>query len=426
MKYSDIDIVELNCILRAFKYNVRQRSIWSMILIILSKITNAIIKGPYCNKELKSEILFFESSLNCRRALEPVWRNLDNSIYAVMNKECLSRITIAFYSLLYIPTFFIIYRKQTSDNRLMMRYFFDNYLFSYGMLKVFDDYFRLHKIKLLVVANDHSTLIRCALHIAKIYDIPTLYLQHCSVTEEFPPLNFTYSFLDGEETLLKYKAVGKLSGRIYLSGNPRFDVLSYVKKQESDIIGIALNKADNLIKVKHLCEFLIKNKKSVCVRPHPTIPIHTFDWCKEKNIELSDPYKESSFDFISRIKLLIAGESGIHLDAALMFTPSVYFDMLEVGVTYDWYGYIKNGLIAVAKTQDVLLDVIEKSTNNMKRLQDKVEWYNASTGKAVNGRIGEMIANFIYCYVNDTIDSFDVKYQFVENNDPVTIMKYHN
>ena len=90
-----------------------------------------------------------------------------------------------------------LYSKSTKDDKLLMRQFFEDFMNTYGLYYTIDKILRENpQLKLIVLANDHITSCRCLIELAEKYGIKTLYVQHASITERFPPLHFSYSFLD--------------------------------------------------------------------------------------------------------------------------------------------------------------------------------------------------------------------------------------
>ena len=57
------------------------------------------------------------------------------------------------------------------------------------------------------MSNDHSPANRALLLVAKSKGIKTVYMQHASVSNLFPVLDFDYSFLDGVNAYNIYKEI---------------------------------------------------------------------------------------------------------------------------------------------------------------------------------------------------------------------------
>ena len=128
------------------------------------------------------------------------------------------------------------------------------------------------------------------------------------------------------------------------------------------------------------------------VRPHVGM-LGEFDQdvFLREGIAISNPTIDLSYVFLANIKVMIANESGIHLDAALMGVPSLLYNFSDNEVM-DWYSYIKNGLIIKC---DTFKDLVSMLDTNCQQPLDVVRYYAASYGSPVDGKVGEMIATFI-------------------------------
>ena len=216
----------------------------------------------------------------------------------------------------------------------------------------------------MVFANDHVALTRAFIRVSRQLGIKTMYVQHCSVGRNFPPLEFSYNFLDGEESLIKYMTFQKPLGMVYLSGNSRFDVCKeYLKKvgqkQEDETkniaIGIASNALDNEDSIKKICKELIEyGYTDITIRPHPGIPFDP-SWYIYHGVKYSDSNQENPFAFISKMDYVLAGECGIHLDVMMMRKRAIYFNTHETPPK-DVYEFIKNGIVRYADTIKTLIE----------------------------------------------------------------------
>ena len=375
------------------------------------------------NKKPLKAVVFAPFSDNNRRALEPVWKQLNNNEYSVFDAcDYLPWQLVYYYSFLYIWPLLWCYWKATKYERLLIRTYFDDFFRTMGYLVVLEQLLRYFDVRLIVMANDHDCLPRAIIYVAHKLGIKTMYLQHCSVTERFPRLSFDYNFLDGEESYLKYRTIGKPDGIVYLSGNPRFDIIKcYYKKNETeqmcapkDIkIGIASNTLDIEDVLHNLVIKLKENGYShITFRPHPGVNIDP-SWYIEQECEYSNSNNENPFAFISRMDVVIAGECGIHLDVAMMEKRSICYNTINAK-PWDWYSYIKNGLTPYAANVDELLRLLQDINKDewKQRVRKKAQWYNAAIGTQYEGHISEMIADFIrYEHVGD-VENFDRKYGF--------------
>ena len=377
--------------------------------------------SPYY-KELPAlhSVVFAPLSSNNERALQPIWKNLKEDIYSVMweNDDTYMPVRyMRFWSTMYIWPLIWLYLRSKQEDKLKMRTYFYEYFNTIGYVITLTKLLRYNDVKMVVLANDHCSYTRAMLTVTKELGITSIYTQHSSVAKTFPPLSFDYSFLDGEESYSKYVEAGMPKGHIYISGNTRFDILAQHKalaKQNSKRIGIATNTMDSDEVIKSLCvELIRKGYKEIVVRPHPR---QDFDptWYSDHGIMCSNSKIENPFEFLSLVDILIAGESGIHLDAAMMGVRSICYST-SGEKPLDWYSYIKNGLITYAANMEELLALLSnKNADRQKSQQAKLRWYNAAYGTKHDGHIGEMLADFIRFEQNGDIAKFDEKYGFVE------------
>jgi hypothetical protein len=276
-----------------------------------------------------------------------------------------------------------------------------------------------YNVKVLVMANDHNDINRCLLFNALKKGIKTVYVQHASVKKGFPRLDFSYSFLDGQESLDKYLHAGKPNGEVYLSGGVRFDFLydKIVKRNEEvKKIGVAINMLDDFEKVKNLCLFLKEEGyNDLTLRPHPRYQHLDSEWLIKNNIAISNPKEESSFDFIANIDFMISNESAIHLDASIMHCPTVLYNMSNNQILDD-YNFIKNNLVKLAENGKVLLNFI-KNKNEIFLNKEVLQYYNASSYSHLEGKLGETIAMFLNMLCQNNENQFDTKYGFFKDSD---------
>ena len=72
---------------------------------------------------------------------------------------------------------------------------FFKYWLTYGYLKMLVSFFNDNKVKLAIVSSDHSMRTRVVAYAAKSCETKSVYIQHASVTTDFPKLVFDYALL---------------------------------------------------------------------------------------------------------------------------------------------------------------------------------------------------------------------------------------
>ena len=393
--------------------------LYCFIRMFLS-IAKSLITGKFRLSKVEKDVLFIAPTLNNRKAISSIAKELNEGTYVILDNyfSFYPLALIYLYSLRYFINFIAYYRSKSYEDRALIRYFFHDFFVTMGFYKVTNLFLKNSPcIKVIVFANDHIMQNLCLIHFAKEYNISTIYTQHASITDRFPSLQFTYSFLDGMESWEKYKKIGDVNGKIFLSGSPRFDIINTIKQQRSlkKRIGIALNIWDSNEFVMQLCTYIqSKCDKSIIVRPHPALENEDWSMFTDVGITISLPSKENAFNFISTLDLLIANESSIHLDAALMNVPTVLYNFSNNKIV-DWYSYIKNGLITVANSKEDIVNTI-LGLNRITISKSKVQYYVASFGTLHEGKVGKHIAEFIMCLLNNNERDFiDTNYIFRED-----------
>ena len=356
------------------------------------------------------KLLFIAPTLNNRKSLLPIIKQFSSDDVTMIDdyRSYLPFSRIYWLSLLYIFEFQKLYLKLTKKERIVVRAYFHEFVTTQATYQVIEDVLIKNKqLRIIIFANDHIMTNRCFIENAYKHDIKTIYTQHASVSGIFPSLLFSYSFLDGEESYEKYKKIGNIHGKVFLSGSPRFDILSQIEKISTDAIGIAVNTMDDLTKVSELCNFLSASHFHLIVRPHPSMEgLPIWNEYMEKGYEISFPTQENAFEYVSRIRLLIANESGIHLDSNLARTPSVLFNMSS-GPRLDYYSFVKNKLIYACDSKEELLKYIH-STFTINPVI--IKYYNAAFGTSHEGKIGILIADFIKSVLENNEDYFINEY----------------
>ena len=424
MRYSDLNVLEINEISRIVKE--KQPSLFKQICIFIGQLFYYTFIVHFKYKSLPANykgLVFFGVSLNNRRSLEPIINKVEKDTYLYLNNHVtdVHKRRAWWHSIPYIFSLIKLYRKSNKGDKALIIKYFTRLWTTYGLYKVAGEMLDKYNVKVLVLANDHNDINRCLIFNALEKSIKTVYVQHASVKKGFPRLDFTYSFLDGQESLDKYLYAGKPNGEVYLSGGVRFDFLygKIVKRNEEvKKIGVAINMLDDFEKVKSLCLFLKKEGyNDLILRPHPRYQHLDSEWLTKNDIAISNPKEESSFDFIANIDFMISNESAIHLDASIMYCPTVLYNMSNNQILDD-YNFIKNNLVKLAENGNVLLIYI-KNKNEIFPNKEVLQYYNASSYSHLEGNLGETIAMFLNMLCQNNENQFDTKYGFFKDSDSI-------
>jgi len=330
----------------------------SFVLQIAS-LVKAALKGRYIvfkNTFIKanSKAVFFVNTINQIACLKPLYAGIGNKIIisdgTYYSKNVPDIALVSLYSLLFLPYLLLYLLFSTGYKRKSLLAFFAVYVRSYGYYHYFIELFKKYRddIELAVVSNDHSSYNRAFTFAATRVGIDTLYVQHASVSLQFPPLDFKYAFLNGMDELEKYNAIGSSSAECFLTGMMQFDKYVNRKKIFSGKIGICISRWYNFDKIVELIGFIAKaGISSIVVRAHASLSADKLQIINDRyDVEISTQDSENAFDFLKRVDLIISCVSTIILQAAMMKTYPVYYEFAPERDDYiDYYGYLKNGVV---------------------------------------------------------------------------------
>src|SRR5690606_36287416 len=157
---------------------------------------------------------------------------------------------------LYLPVFFGLYKIH---GKKAFR-FFDLIQIAIGYYEAYLKHLKKHQPKAVVFANDHNDDARAMLLAANKLNIPTVYIQHATVSTAFPPLEFSLSLLEGRDALEKYQQCGPVMGEVKLIGMPKADTFMQFRNFRTELknVGIAGNLMDDLAVLKETILALVK------------------------------------------------------------------------------------------------------------------------------------------------------------------------
>jgi hypothetical protein len=360
---------------------------------------NRHFKPHFTTKNLGGKVWLFIGSQNNRSSLKFLLDELEGSVlvgYGVPLHESDS-FQIPFYQTVLsawrFPKIWYFFRKKYGSRAVK----FGDFLFNcVGLYEVAFAVLKKYRPKCLILANDHSEKQRALLNAAKQLNIPVIYIQHASISDFMPPLDFDLSLLEGQDAWDKYKKLGKIQGEVRLIGMPKFDSFMRHRNTSKTVqnIGICSNLFDNQAGITRQIK-TIQSKfptKKITFRPHPA---------DKRHFEIPDSVvistkSEGIFDFLKRQDLLIAGSSSVHLEAVLLNVSSIYFEVSPMQKNMqDAYGYVKNGLIEQANDLEDLVDKIEREIKNRQPVFQKAQYYNALVGTESEGKSGALAGRYI-------------------------------
>lgn len=379
---------------------------------------NGAWKYPFNNNHFDS--LYFGISINNENALNNI-RAYDRTYFCVLNKRKYPFIKAYLKSLLHVGDFVRVIKNSSTYDKEIIKANFLDFILAYGNYGVCLEIIKQIQPKIVIIANDHSIENSCLIRACLDENVRVLYVQHASVTTNFPPLRVDYAFLDGKESYEKYFCIGQIFSTCFITGAVRFDGIKTKALSSSlQVVGVAINQFDSIKKIESLVIKLKNNGYRVVLRPHPAMDLLYYqDFCLRLDLGFSNPRQEKSYDFLLRIDCLISNQSSIHLDASIVHCDSVCYNMSDSSVE-DYYGYTSKGLIKNFDDLDDLICALKSNSIKNSNNTDIVRYYNASTGTKYEGKIGLLIADFINDYVNkgqydDFVNKYNLNYDSVNN-----------
>lgn len=404
------EIIDLNYFYSYLTNNNQKnnyQSNFKIFLTLIKKTIKHIVKDLIClarNKNIKDKVLLYYNSINQLNALSPINNNLNKTrLIGPYNSgnNCLPMALGYILSFIYLPHFYEIANKNSADRTLLCS---NNYFRIEGMYKWWSWYLKYKKPKAIIFSNDHLVWHRVLRKAAQANKIPTIYIQHASVTEKFPKLEFDLSLLEGQDAFEKYSKK-EVKGKVELIGMPKFDrYFSYINT-DSTIrrIGICTKFLDDIYEIEKLCSTLRASFPDIkmTVRPHPRDPRDQFyqTLINKHNLHFSDSKTENPFDFLKNIDANISGESSIHLESVLMNVYPIYYNMNSEYL--DHYGYIKKGLIEDKfKDANDLVSFISKIREKKPNIRHRAKDYVDTVNTPYDGKSTQMAIDIIEKFIN--------------------------
>ena len=292
---------------------------------------------------------------------------------------------------------------------------------AYILIPFYIDMLKKVQPKIIIVSNDHHVINRCLRLSAEIMDVKTLYLQHASVNELFPPLEFNYALLDGNIAHQFYIQSYKIQQRtidrveknigncqVILTGQKKLVVkINEEKKLKGLHIGIAVNPLDDFDYLKKLLDQLSPMKVKCVVRTHQGQSQFFLKqlriYIRDKNwISWSDSREHLISNYFMQVNLLIANNSSIHLEAALADLPTFHYQMCRESFE-DEYGYIRNGISKILEKNfsfELLKNFVNSEHKDLQRIKS-IKNYSETYGTAWQNQEGKLSALIINRILND-------------------------
>ncbi len=264
-------------------------------------------------------------------------------------------------------------------------------------------FLKKHRPSYIIFSNDHSIFPRALLLAAKALKIPTIYIQHASITPYFPPLDFDLNLLEGQATLDRYALNGRVIGQTKLVGMPKFDAYIPYRNTSTKVsrVGVCCNKMDEATDVEKLLIYLQKQLPNITLtfRPHPA---DTRVFQLPEGV-LHSTSEEPVFEFLQKQDLIMAGNTSIHLEAVLLNVEAVYYEYAPYDKDLsDMYLYHQNELVERANTKEELVSLIKEKANQKELdIYKRAIYYNALVGKKEEGNSAALAVRYIHEFIEN-------------------------
>jgi hypothetical protein len=269
--------------------------------------------------------------------------------------------------------------------------FFDLIFYAIGYYEVYRRALRHYRPQAVVFANDHNDDARALLLACRAEGVPTAYVQHASVSTNFPPLGFDLSLLEGQDALDKYRQCGPVRGQVALVGMPKADAFLAQRNTAPQVrrVAVACNLLDELPAVADTLAYLLRELPalSFTLRPHPG-DRRDFTALRQAlpALQWSNPQQENVFQFLQAHDALVAADTSTHLEATLLNVASVYYRFSPTPTLADYYGYAAHGLSEWAPTHAELAAALGRLAQHKPLdLYRRAAYYNASLGTPDEG-----------------------------------------
>lgn len=380
---------------------------WLRVLYYISwRLMGNLVLPVKQPENIAGKIWLYVVSRNNYDALAFLKDKLPDTVFvAGQNKEIgaynqrVNRLSARFKLLYYyqfLPVWWGLYKLK--GNRALR--FFDLIFQAIGYYEISVTALKKYRPRCIIFANDHNTDARALLLAAQDLNIPTVYIQHASVSTSFPALEFDLNLLEGQDSLNKYQQCGPISGAVKLIGMPKADAYLKHRNFNSTVtrLGICCNTIDAYSGIQETVIYLAAQfpDLKITFRAHPS-DTRNFSFVKKLGppVAISDAKTEPVFDFLQHQDAVVAADSSVHLEATLLNIGSIYFRFGESIFQPDYYGYVRRGLIEKADSLADLQKLIRAYISQKPTVYQRAKYYNAVVGTEYEGRSHELAEQYI-------------------------------
>jgi hypothetical protein len=393
----------------------RKSTYYSIILyfLIFFKKIFSFNNFKFLNK--KTPIVLVAYTNNQRNAISSLKKRSDTKIFGnhKYGDFFFPEYKSYFLSIPYYNEISKIYNQSVNHLRLIMNYAFHEYWLTYGHFIMLSSFFKKIEAQIVVVSNDNYLRTRIIPYVCDYIGIKSIYIQHASVSFDYPSLIFNYSLLEGRDTLDKYLKIGNIKSEVFLLGSLKDSNANNLcsLKQVAEV-GICFGLVDDIAKVNDLIVEVLKvfDSNKIFLRPHPrdNRNIIIKDLVSKYGIHFSDSKKVDSSSFLSKVQCIISSESNIHLEAILQNVSSLYYNLTEGNrQKFDVYGFISNKLISNFSDKELLIKMLLKLKKSKPNVRQKARYYNETIGTKYDGRSFFLYDQLISLIKNDDMNSIN-------------------
>lgn len=299
-----------------------------------------------------------------------------------------------------------LYKDLQKKHPSAVQSYFNNFCSVYTYLVYFHRVLKKTKPDFVITSNDHNPPNRSLLAVAHYLGIKTVYLQHASVSNLFPALRADYAFLDGQCALDTYRECEKNqpetkrqapTPKVLLTGQKKH--LARSDKRNAAAIGVALNALDDSATAIRFVKELANAGQQVRVRWHPGqserhVAQYLTVFSGIAQVQLSNPKTEPVSDFMANIRWLVAGNSSIHLEAALAGVTPIYYELTPPD-NPDYYGYVRHGLAKRANSAAEIVALMAAGFGVEGPDVEAVRYYSATYLTEWDGSEGELVGEIL-------------------------------
>ena len=382
----------------------------------LLKFFRSLVYIPWSLRALfppRGRIICFFVSKNNLDALRSVHEELGSDAllltteYEFRDQAVVMPMFLAFvFSLFRFPKLLRFYVSAPRHERKILAAFGNKMLLSLGYHMLCRLYLRIASPRAIVFTNDHVYENRILVELAEARGISCFYLQHSTAYDNVPRIFSSYALLEGQHAREKYLSVGSDDRRIKLVGMPKFDdhILHVNRGEAVNRLGICTNRSMPAEVIAALVSLVTQEfpELEITLRPHPSRESEAKyrDIVQRWGLAFSDSKRVDVFTFLRGVDAIVAGNSSILLEAALLNVfPIYYFDshteFFYNHDRYDKYDYVRNRVACGAEGMQAVCEILRSLALQRPSVRGFAQYYCATLDTPDEGKSSALAASVI-------------------------------